>query len=567
MHTPRPLTIALLAVVPLAIGLAGCTASPAARIATDTEPVTHAENARVPDGAAWTQHYFPSSDGSDVELHADVLLPEDLPDGEEVPVILSVGAYFGHGGELTPEDHDHAGPSDRFQDLIEGIDLFDSGYAFVMVDLRGFGGSTGCLDFMGPGEQADVAAAIDWAAGQPWSTGDVAMYGKSYDAMTGLVGNNLGPDALKAVVAQEPFWDLGSSARSNGVARTGIVDTSRSYNEAAVIPPMPDDDERYRANAEYEKTNPTCTVLNSQSYRISDQESEYWTARDLATLAEGSDTPLLITQGFLEPTTPPEDFQRFMDNHEGPLRGWFGQWDHIRGNDTDADGNPRTGRDGWFDEVAAFFDEHLRGAEPDTELPAFAVQDSEGAWRAEETWPSVDGEARLDLPGGSYVDDSGEGDPTTTVNRFAHFSEPVAEDVRVTGTPSVSLEATGHGNVMVRLHDVAPDGTSVLFDEHVSVLRPGTTAFELKSTDWMLAAGHSLAMEVGTIQPAIYGNWIPTASLETIDVSSITLDLAFDDPANDARLPGEPAAFLAVYRASSAIPVAPAAPSFVLPVP
>ena len=39
------------------------------------------------------------------------------------------------------------------------------------VDLRGFGGSSGCLDWAGPGEQADVKAAVEWAASQPWSTG------------------------------------------------------------------------------------------------------------------------------------------------------------------------------------------------------------------------------------------------------------------------------------------------------------------------------------------------------------------------------------------------------------
>jgi uncharacterized protein len=53
---------------------------------------------------------------------------------------------------------------------------------------RGFGGSGGCLDWVGPGEQADVKAAIQWSAKQPWSTGKVGMYGKSYDAVTGLVG-------------------------------------------------------------------------------------------------------------------------------------------------------------------------------------------------------------------------------------------------------------------------------------------------------------------------------------------------------------------------------------------
>ncbi|WP_244217636.1 CocE/NonD family hydrolase, partial [Streptomyces carpinensis] len=100
--------------------------------------------------------------------------------GQKVPVILSIGPYFGHTGQTGPEGWSHTGPSSRFQDFIEGTDLFDHGYAFVMVDLRGFGGSTGCLDWGGPGEQADVKAAIDWAAQQPWSTGAVGMYGKSY---------------------------------------------------------------------------------------------------------------------------------------------------------------------------------------------------------------------------------------------------------------------------------------------------------------------------------------------------------------------------------------------------
>ncbi len=62
------------------------------------------------------------------------------------------------------------------------------GYAFVMVDLRGFGSSTGCLDLGGPGERLDVVNAVQWAASQPWSTRKVGMYGKPYDGVTGLIG-------------------------------------------------------------------------------------------------------------------------------------------------------------------------------------------------------------------------------------------------------------------------------------------------------------------------------------------------------------------------------------------
>src|ERR1043166_8109896 len=57
--------------------------------------ITHEQNPRVPEGAAWTETYFPSSDGSGVELHADVLRPAHLPAKAKTPVILSIGPYFG----------------------------------------------------------------------------------------------------------------------------------------------------------------------------------------------------------------------------------------------------------------------------------------------------------------------------------------------------------------------------------------------------------------------------------------------------------------------------------------
>ncbi len=180
---------------------AGTTATPA-QAATAKDPITHKDNNRVPTGAAWTEHYFPSTD--DVELHADVLLPENLKPGQKVPVVLGVGPYFGHSGQMGVEGFKSTGPSSRFNDLITEGKLLKRGYALVMVDSRGFGGSTGCHDLFGPGEQADVKAAVEWAAKQSWSTGSVALYGKSYDATTALIGSNLDHDAVKAVVAMEP---------------------------------------------------------------------------------------------------------------------------------------------------------------------------------------------------------------------------------------------------------------------------------------------------------------------------------------------------------------------------
>ncbi len=529
-----------------------------AAAAPAANPVTHEENDRVPEGSVWTQHYFPSPDGA--ELHADVLLPEDLPEGERVPVILSAGPYFGHAGALVPEGWTHTGPSGRFTDFIEGTDLFDRGYAFVQVDLRGFGGSTGCLDFMGDGEQADVAAAIDWAAGQPWSTGAVGMYGKSYDAITGLVGNNLDQDALKAVVAQEPIWDLYRNTRSNGVPRSTIVTVANAYNAIAAMPQLPDDEERYLANAKYEEAHPECLGQNLLGYQTTDPATEFWKTRDLAEHAKGTDTPLFVTQGFLEWNTEPEAIQEYLDNHEGPQRGWLGQWDHVRGNDRVADGRLAMGREGWFEETMSFYDQYLKDIEPTTEYPNFAVQDSTGTWRAQDTWPVVERSTDLRLGGGSYVDHGGEAEASPS---FFQWSAPLGEATRITGTPGISLKTKGSGNVMVRLYDVAPDGNAVMFDEQVSLVDSRTTAFDLKSTDWTLAAGHVLAVEIGTIQPG--GDWLDTPSRETIKVKDTRLKLELDDPADDTATPGARAPYLDTYLGLYTVPLQVGAPTFTMP--
>ncbi|MGW0755508.1 CocE/NonD family hydrolase [Streptomyces sp. NPDC002814] len=541
------------------VGPAGATQSGAATVAGAENPVTHKDNDRVPEGAAWTQHYFPSSDGSDTELHADVLLPENLPKGERVPVILSVGAYFGHSGALSDEKWSHTGPSNRFNDLAEGGDLFDRGYALVQVDLRGFGGSSGCLDSLGKGEQADVKAAVAWAAKQPWSTGKVGMYGKSYDAATALIGNNLDQDALKAVVAQEPVWDLYRLIRSNRVPKLGGALAPNTYNQIAMLEQLPDDQERYKKNAGYEKQHPECVAYNSDNNLRADPESTYWQERDLAEQAKGSDTPLFFTQGFTESNTKPEAMQEYLAGHQGPERGWLGPWDHVRGNDRTPDGRLEMGRAGWFKEVMSFYDQYLKGIDPETDYPAYAIEDNNGAWRSQDTWPVSDRSAEVALRDGSYADKGAPGDSAS----FFTWSHPVERDIRITQTPRIEMNTKGSGNVMVKLYDVAPDGKAVMFNEQVSLVdASGHVAMDLKSADWTLAAGHSLAVEIGTIQD---GAWIDTPTHDRIKVTDARLNLAVDDPSDDVATEGKRSPYLDTYLKAYTKKLTAKSPSFTVP--
>jgi putative CocE/NonD family hydrolase len=73
------------------------------------------------------------------------------------------------------------------------------GYAGVVVDARGKRLSR---DAIRPyeTEASDTVAAIDWIASQPWSDGQVAMYGGSYSGFAAWAATKRMPKALKTIV-------------------------------------------------------------------------------------------------------------------------------------------------------------------------------------------------------------------------------------------------------------------------------------------------------------------------------------------------------------------------------
>src|ERR671929_1918410 len=216
--------------------------------------------------ADWSEAFISSpSDAGDATLHADILRPKGSTNADKTPVILSIGPYFNHSGQTGPAGpvegthYDpigpNAGPSERFQDFVEGSRLLKRGYSFVMVDLRGFGGSNGCLDWSGPGEQADVVNAVKWGASQPWSAGKVGVYGKSYDGLTGLIGVDKRPAGLAAVVAQEPGYDDYRYLYGDGMRRENSVATPALYDGIAATPGPALDSPNYNQAS---LNNPVC---------------------------------------------------------------------------------------------------------------------------------------------------------------------------------------------------------------------------------------------------------------------------------------------------------------------
>ena len=82
--------------------------------ATAVLPATAGAAGAVPEGADWSEATIPSTDG--VKLHADILRPEGPARDAKTPVILSIGPYFNHSGQVgaagpvEDADYDPVGP-------------------------------------------------------------------------------------------------------------------------------------------------------------------------------------------------------------------------------------------------------------------------------------------------------------------------------------------------------------------------------------------------------------------------------------------------------------------------
>jgi hypothetical protein len=175
----------------------------------------------------FTDVKIPLRDGSYV--CADIFRPAD--DGQ-YPVVMNQGFYgksFDHGCIGSPmearkkeelEDRFFSGNPDGLQyenhESVDSSVWVPNGYVCIRIDARGVGNS--------PGEQApfsvqqaeDYYDAIEWAGTQPWSNGNVGLWGMSYLAITQHAVASLQPPHLRAMIALGTDADLYNEALYGG---------------------------------------------------------------------------------------------------------------------------------------------------------------------------------------------------------------------------------------------------------------------------------------------------------------------------------------------------------------
>lgn len=131
--------------------------------------------------------YVTMRDG--VELAYEVIRPDD---DQPHPTLLT---YDGYAAGADPD----SGYAARY---------LPRGYALLGVSLRGTSCSGGIFDFFQPAEAHDGYEVVEWAADQAWSTGRVAMIGKSYPGITQLFVAGSAPPSLVAISPGHHFADV-----------------------------------------------------------------------------------------------------------------------------------------------------------------------------------------------------------------------------------------------------------------------------------------------------------------------------------------------------------------------
>jgi predicted acyl esterase len=154
----------------------------------------------------------PMRDGE--ELLADVL----RPDGSGTfPALVTASPY--------PRQIQNTGAPLGFVEAGSSDFFVPRGYAHVIANLRGTGGSGGTYGFFDGVERGDMHDLVEWAAAQPWCDGNVGMVGISAFAITQLEAAVEQPAHLRAIFPVAVSADLYEAMYHGGVLSSTFATT------------------------------------------------------------------------------------------------------------------------------------------------------------------------------------------------------------------------------------------------------------------------------------------------------------------------------------------------------
>lgn len=459
----------------------------------------------VPPGYTYTDEWLQSFDGT--QLHAGIFLPSNRTAGERHPIIMVPGPYTSpNGGVATGTASNTSGPVIRFPELFDQKAFKDGRYGYVQLDVRGFGGAGGCYEYYGENEARDVATGTEWASKRDWSTGKIALWGKSYDAADALLGVAERAKGLAAAVIQSPGLSAYTALWMNGVHyATGRYATTATYTADDVGPAQNAD---YATSPEYAQSNlapvtslpsnPTCradALLGMNT--IGDRDDPFWADREPYRKAIGATTPVLWSHGFYDANTKPVHMDVW-NGLAGPKYAWFGGYTHVRGHE------PGVGRKGFLDQAFRFLDTYVRGVDAGIESdPLVTVQqtDPSAKWRLEQQWPPADAEPwAMPVKAGTYTDQPGNDAYSLPSNGTWSITAPLPSAAHLAGEAKLDVPVTTTApgaHLTALLYDLDAAGKAT-FVQRGAFAVEGTgaqrAAFALYPQDYRFATGHRIAL-------------------------------------------------------------------------
>lgn len=448
---------------------------------------------------------IPMRDG--VRLATDVYLPEGIEPGTKLPTILIRTCY------------------DRHMKKDQLKRWANKGYAVVNQDVRGRADSEGELvPFYY--ERDDSSDTIDWIIAQPWSDGNVGMWGASYLGYVVTAAATSGHPNLKAVVNEvnvgSPFVD---TVRKGGTVCSWpllcwtlaqSVGTRTDFNIFAGITVNPEK----AVDARPIRDIPQQMIGRASGpWDLWSEHPEYDDFWRNCTFSERGDqvkAPMFVISGWYDgDSAGVSETWRMLTEHDVPNRKlWLGPWEHGPNRARDLMGVSFSNDAVVYDydvNVLRWFDRFLKGVNNgiDQEPRAAYYVVGTNEWRTSEDWTPVEAEVRSFYLGSggransslgdgvlgaapasaaqsepdSYlynpdepVADSGEREPENMRKHelrsdiLVYTGEALTEELTVAGELSCELYAASTGvdtDWVVTLSDVDEKGNSIRLSNYI----------------------------------------------------------------------------------------------------
>ena len=521
-----------------------------------------------------------------IRLAADLYQPTGGKAGEKFPVLL----------EYLPYRKQEA----RSRDWAVYSYFVTRGYVVAKVDIRGTGNSEGRLIpyEYSEVEQKDGDAVIDWLSKQPWSNGNVGMFGISWGGFNSIQMAARRVPALKAIVAIDATEDLFQDDvhYMDGIMHLDSWEMSMDLDNSR--PGAPDytiDDDNFRNRFDTEPWMLT--------YKNRQRDGPFWDRASVRDRYGDIRVPAFLIGGWYDGYR--DSVPRMLEHvKNAPVKAIVGAWNHT----WPSEPYPQPGME-WRHEAVRWFGQFLKGEDTGIlDEPRFAVYVRDwhppgpylayapGRWRYEEGWPIRRIQERVLYPQPNHTLASGAPGTATHLLRYipsvgfeaggpvmwwgdvahdqrgtdafslTYDSEPLAEDLEILGFPHALLKVAAsapRANWFARLSDVAPDGTvtqvagAAMNGTHRESARdpkaivPGE-AFdldvEMHFTSWVFPKGHRIRLAVNNAQwPMLWPTPDPMTTELRIGDSRLTLPVVpyeqrpvpdFLPPSKDPKYPG-----------------------------